>query len=63
MAVNRVVLQHMSINMMDEDAIEEFIKELEAVKSIEFTKELYEDETHNSLFLDSFYKGIVITNK
>jgi hypothetical protein len=30
MAVNRVVLQHMSINMMDEDAIEEFIKESES---------------------------------
>jgi len=29
MAVNRVVLQHMSINMMDEDAIEELIKESE----------------------------------
>ena len=29
MAVNRVVLQHMSINMMDEDALEELIKESE----------------------------------
>jgi len=41
MAVNRVVLQHMSINMMDEDAIEELIKESEA----EANKENIESST------------------
>ncbi len=42
--------------------IEEFIKALENNKSINITKELYKNETHNSLFLDSFYKGIQLTN-
>jgi hypothetical protein len=41
MAVNRVVLQHMSINMMDEDTIEELIKESEA----EANKENIESST------------------
>ncbi|TCI85084.1 alpha/beta hydrolase [Tenacibaculum sp. M341] len=43
--------------------IEEFIRELENNKHIELTKELYENDTHNSLFLDSFYKGILLTNE
>jgi predicted alpha/beta superfamily hydrolase len=43
--------------------IEEFIKELRANEYIDLTTELYENDTHNSLFLDSFYKGILKTNK
>lgn len=43
--------------------IEEFITELEKNKSIILTKEFYENDTHNSLFLDSFYKGIMKTNR
>ena len=42
--------------------IEDFIKVLENNKHITITKTLYKNETHNSLFLDSFYKGIQLTN-
>ncbi len=42
--------------------IEEFIKALEQNNAILLTKELYTNDTHNSLFLDSFYKGILKTN-
>merc|ERR1712217_958601 len=41
MAVNRVVLQHMSINMMDEDALDELVKESE----VEANKENIESTT------------------
>ena len=43
--------------------IEEFISELERIESIMLTTKFYESETHNSLFLDSFYQGIMKTNK
>ncbi|MGD1945043.1 MAG: alpha/beta hydrolase [Croceivirga sp.] len=43
--------------------IEEFIKALESNNDIDLTVELYENDTHNSLFLDSFYQGILQTNK
>lgn len=43
--------------------IEEFIKELEKNKLISLSTELYPNETHNALFLDSFFKGITKTNK
>ncbi|TBW30010.1 alpha/beta hydrolase [Gramella sp. KN1008] len=42
--------------------VEEFIEVLESDESIILTKEFYENDTHNSLFLDSFYKGIIQTN-
>ena len=42
--------------------IEQFIKVLEGNTEIILTTELYEKDTHNSLFLDSFYKGIRKTN-
>lgn len=43
--------------------IEEFIKELESYQDIVLTKKFYKNDTHNSLFLDSFYNGIIKTNK
>lgn len=43
--------------------VEEFILELEKHKAFEVTKHNYQEETHNSLFLDSFYQGIQLTNK
>ena len=43
--------------------VEEFILELEKNKEFEVTKHHYQGETHNSLFLDSFYQGIQLTNK
>ncbi|MFY0607788.1 MAG: alpha/beta hydrolase [Cyclobacteriaceae bacterium] len=43
--------------------IEELIIELRKNRSIELSIEFYMTDTHNSLFLDSFYKGITITNK
>ncbi|WP_162555838.1 alpha/beta hydrolase [Reichenbachiella versicolor] len=45
------------------EKIDEFIDELSKNKHVQLTTELYEDETHNSLFLDSFYSGITLTNK
>lgn len=43
--------------------IEKFIKELRINEYIDLTTKLYKKETHNSLYLDSFYKGILETNK
>ena len=42
--------------------IEEFIAALEKKKNISLTTQFYQNDTHNSLFLDSFYQGIVKTN-
>lgn len=43
--------------------IEEFIKELKTNEFIDLTTGFYEKDTHNSLYLDSFYTGILETNK
>ncbi|MGD1840236.1 MAG: alpha/beta hydrolase [Thermonemataceae bacterium] len=43
--------------------IEEFITILESKPHITLTKTFYPNETHNSLFLDSFYRGIIETSK
>lgn len=43
--------------------IEEFINELKQHKNVRLTTELYLSDNHNSLFLDSFYQGILKTNK
>ncbi len=43
--------------------IETFIKALEENTYITLTQQFYENDTHNSLFLDSFYKGIIKTNQ
>ncbi len=43
--------------------IEEFIGELKKKQNISLTTEFYQHETHNSLFLDSFYQGIMKTNQ
>ena len=43
--------------------IEEFITELQTRDNVELTIKLYESESHNSLFIDSFYQGIMKTNK
>jgi len=45
------------------EKIEAFIGELGKNNKVKLTKCLYEDETHNSLFMDSFIKGIQLTNK
>jgi len=43
--------------------IEAFINALEENTYISLTKCFYENDTHNSLFLDSFYQGIIKTNQ
>ncbi len=43
--------------------IEEFIDELAKSPYIQLTTKFYDADTHNSLFLDSFYQGIIETNK
>lgn len=42
--------------------IKDFIKALKKHQNIEVTTQLYKDKVHNALFLDSFYKGILLTN-
>lgn len=42
--------------------VQKFIQALEASPNIAVTAHCYEEECHNSLFLDSFYKGIQVTN-
>ena len=59
----KIHLTYQPIPVFHKEKIEEFIQELETNENIELTKELYENDTHNSLFLDSFYEGIVKTNK
>ena len=43
--------------------IDQLINELEKAKNITLYTKLYEDETHNSLFLPSFLKGISLQLK
>ncbi|NLR91722.1 MULTISPECIES: alpha/beta hydrolase [Flammeovirga] len=45
------------------EKIEAFIKELKGNKNIKLTTKFYPDDTHNSLFIDSFYQGILETNR
>lgn len=55
-------LTYQSIPEFHKNKIEAFIEVLEKDSSITLSKKLYEAETHNSLFLDSFYRGILLTN-
>lgn len=59
----KIHLTYQQVPEFHKNKIEEFIKVLEANQYIELTTEFYENDTHNSLFLDSFYKGIMKTNK
>jgi predicted alpha/beta superfamily hydrolase len=43
--------------------MEEWIQTLQESGRIELSHTFYPDETHNALFLDSFYRGILLTNK
>lgn len=43
--------------------IEEFIEQLMSIPEFSVTRKCYKEETHNSLFLDSFYTGIQLTNQ
>ncbi|CAL2082237.1 alpha/beta hydrolase [Tenacibaculum sp. 190524A02b] len=63
---NKKVTIHLTYQPIPEfhkNKIEDFIKELAKKKNIKLTTKLYPEDTHNSLFLDSFYKGILKTNK
>ncbi len=42
--------------------VEEFIDALKRAKNVDLTTKFYSEESHNSLFLDSFYQGIQISN-
>ena len=59
----KIHLTYQPIPKFHQEKIEQFILELEKKQNIKLTKKLYQNETHNSLFLDSFYKGIIKTNK
>ncbi|MEO1546602.1 MAG: alpha/beta hydrolase-fold protein [Bacteroidota bacterium] len=43
--------------------IERFIELMEADETIILTQQFYPDDTHNSLFMDSFYRGILETHR
>jgi len=45
------------------EKIESFIEQLKKEKNISLTSEFYKTYSHNALFLDSFYQGILLTNK
>lgn len=59
----KIHLTYQPVPEFHKSKIEAFIKLLEENKYIILTTELYDSESHNSLFLDSFYKGVLITNK
>ncbi|MBB3699190.1 hypothetical protein KMW28_26275 [Flammeovirga yaeyamensis] len=59
----KVYLTYQPIPEFHKSKIEEFIKELKKDDNILLDVQFYKNETHNSLFLDSFYRGIKITNK
>lgn len=59
----KIHLTYQPIPTFHKAKIEAFIEELRKNKKIELTTKMYESESHNSLFLDSFYKGIKVTNR
>ena len=61
-ATTTIHLTYQSIPEFHKNQIEAFIEVLERDSSITLSTKLYDSETHNSLFLDSFYRGILETN-
>lgn len=59
----KVHVTYQPVPVFHKNKIEAFISLLEQEHSIELTKHLYPNKTHNSLFVDSFYRGILLTNK
>lgn len=59
----KIHLTYQPIPEFHKSKIEEFISELKKIQKVSLTTEFYKNETHNSLFLDSFYQGITKTNK
>ncbi|MEM1337579.1 MAG: alpha/beta hydrolase-fold protein [Bacteroidota bacterium] len=59
----KIHLTYQPVPEFHKSKIEAFIKVLEANDSVELTIAFYENDTHNSLYLDRFYKGILKTNK
>lgn len=59
----KIHLTYQPVPEFHKNKIEEFIRALESKKNIRLTKALYPNDTHNSLFLDSFYSGIIQTNQ
>ena len=58
----RIHLTYQPAPAFHKQKIEAFLDVLEANKNIQLTKTLYPDDTHNGLFLDSFYQGILKTH-
>ncbi|QCK16184.1 alpha/beta hydrolase [Mangrovivirga cuniculi] len=58
----KVVISYQPKPEFHKSKIEELIELLKKDPSINLTTFFYEKKTHNSLYLDSFYKGIQITN-
>ncbi|MDY8136177.1 alpha/beta hydrolase [Aquimarina sp. 2201CG5-10] len=56
-------ITYQPVPVFHRNKIETLIEELKKIKNFEVSVVRYDDETHNSLFLDSFIKGIQTTNK
>lgn len=59
----KVHVTYQPVPIFHKNKIEAFISLLEQEPSIELTKHLYPNKTHNALFVDSFYRGILLTNQ
>lgn len=59
----KIHLTYQPIPKFHKMKIEEFIRKLKTNEYIDLTIDFYENDSHNSLYLDSFYKGILKTNK
>ena len=59
----KIYLTYQPVPEYYKNKIEEFIKALKEDTALDVTTKFYEDDSHNSLFLDSFYTGILKTNK
>lgn len=62
MKETRVFLSYQPIPEFHSNKIRELIDAMGSAGSIQLTTKYYPKETHNSLFLDSFYTGILATN-
>lgn len=59
----KLYLTYQTTPQFHKDQIEQFISELKKVDHFDLMKVKYEDETHNSLYLESFLKGVQRTNR
>lgn len=59
----QVHLTYQPIPSFHKEKIEAFIELLEATPTIQLSTQFYPNDTHNGLFIDSFYQGILKTGQ